>query len=136
MGAFGIVLLVLFVIVCLLLVFMVVIQDQDSEGLGGIFSGAGNAAFGSRSSSVVVKFTYVLGGLFFVIALSLAILNRSTVGNVEKAVRSQGGTTTEWWSPEATTGTQAPQAAPAPQGSSAPQSAPAAPATETTPSSK
>lgn len=127
MGVFGIVLLVLFAIVCFLLVFMVVIQDQDSEGLGGLFSGAGNAAFGSRSSSVVVKFTYVLGGLFFVIAFGLAILNRSTVGNVEKAVRSQGGTTTEWWNPETKTGTTAPQTAPA---------APAAPATETTPSSK
>ena len=127
MGVFGIVLLVLFAIVCVLLVFMVVIQDQDSEGLGGLFSGAGNAAFGSRSSSVVVKFTYVLGGLFFVIAFGLAILNRSTVGNVEKAVRSQGGTTTEWWNPETKTGTTAPQTAPA---------APAAPATETTPSSK
>lgn len=127
MGVFGIVLLVLFAIVCFLLIFMVVIQDQDSEGLGGLFSGAGNAAFGSRSSSVVVKFTYVLGGLFFVIAFGLAILNRSTVGNVEKAVRSQGGTTTEWWNPETKTGTTAPQTAPA---------APAAPATETTPSTK
>jgi len=126
MGVFGIVLLVLFAIVCFLLIFMVVIQDQDSEGLGGLFSGAGNAAFGSRSSSVVVKFTYVLGGLFFVIALGLAILNRSTVGNVGKAVRSQGGTTTEWWNPEAKTGTTTP----------APQNAPAAPATETTPATK
>jgi len=130
MGVFGIVLLVLFAIVCFLLIFMVVIQDQDSEGLGGLFSGAGNAAFGSRSSSVVVKFTYVLGGLFFVIAFGLAILNRSTVGNVEKAVRSQGGTTTEWWNPETKTGTTAPQTAPA-----AP-AAPVAPATETTPSTK
>lgn len=124
MGVFGIVLLVLFAIVCLLLIFMVVIQDQDSEGLGGLFSGAGNAAFGSRSSSVVVKFTYILGGLFFVVAFGLAILNRSTVGNVEKAVRSQGGTTTEWWNPETKTGT------------TAPQTAPAAPATETTPSTE
>ncbi|HPE35638.1 MAG TPA: preprotein translocase subunit SecG, partial [Spirochaetales bacterium] len=40
MGFFAIVLLVLFAIVCALLIFMVIIQDQEGEGLGGIFSGA------------------------------------------------------------------------------------------------
>lgn len=85
MGLFGIVLLVLFAIVCALLIFMVIIQDQESEGLGGLFGGAGNAAFGSRSTSVVVKFTYVLGTLFFVLAFSLAVLNRDRLGNVESS---------------------------------------------------
>lgn len=103
MGVFGIVLLVLFAIVCLLLIVMVVIQDQEGEGLGGLFSGAGNTAFGSRSSNVVVRFTYILGGLFFVIAFSLAILSRSSVGDVEKAVRSQDGQSNEWWSQDAKT---------------------------------
>lgn len=114
MGVFGIVLLVLFAIVCALLIFMVVIQDQEGEGLGGLFSGAGNSAFGSRSSSVIVRFTYVLGGLFFVIAFGLAILSRSSVGNVEKAVRSQDGQSTEWWSQEAKPEAPAGEAAPAP----------------------
>ncbi|HOX92918.1 MAG TPA: preprotein translocase subunit SecG, partial [Spirochaetales bacterium] len=80
MGLFGIVLLVLFAIVCALLVFLVIIQDQEGEGLGGIFAGAGNAAFGSRSANVVVKTTYVLGTLFFVLAFSLALINRSDSG--------------------------------------------------------
>lgn len=103
MGVFGIVLLVLFSIVCVLLIIMVVIQDQEGGGLGGLFSGAGNSAFGSRSSNVVVRFTYVLGGLFFVIAFSLALLSRSSVGDVEKAVRSQETQSSEWWSPDAQT---------------------------------
>lgn len=89
MGFFGIVLLVLFAIVCALLVFMVIIQDQEGEGLGGIFSGAGNAAFGSRSANVVVKFTYILGGLFFVLAFGLALINRSSAGDVEAAARAK-----------------------------------------------
>ncbi len=110
MGVFGTVLLVLFTIVCLMLIFMVVIQDQEGEGLGGLFSGAGNAAFGSRSSNVVVRFTYILGGLFFVIAFGLAILSRSSIGDVEKAVRSQDGQATEWWSQDAK-----PAEAPAPE---------------------
>lgn len=108
MGVFGIVLLVIFAIVCLLLIVMVVIQDQEGEGLGGLFSGAGNTAFGSRSSNVVVRFTYILGGLFFVIAFSLALLSRSSVGDVEKAVQSQDSQSSEWWSSE--TKTDAPDA--------------------------
>jgi len=118
MGVFGIVLLVLFSIVCALLIFMVVIQDQEGEGLGGLFAGAGNAAFGSRSSSVVVRFTYVLGGLFFVIAFGLAVLSKSDADSVEKALRAKEAQSTEWWDQGAT----APEAAP----SSVPETAPAA----------
>jgi preprotein translocase subunit SecG len=120
MGVFGIVLLVLFSIVCALLIFMVVIQDQEGQGLGGLFSGAGNAAFGSRSSSVVVRFTYILGGLFFVIAFGLAILSRSSIGNVEKAVREQGGQTTEWWSQQTPSAPDAAATQPAPAAETTP----------------
>lgn len=109
MGFFAIVLLVLFAVVCALLIFMVVIQDQEGEGLGGIFAGAGSAAFGSRSSNVVVKFTYVLGGLFFVIAFSLALINRGdSLGDVEAAARAQERQGSEWWNAES----QAPGALP------------------------
>jgi preprotein translocase subunit SecG len=101
MGFFGIVLLVLFAIVCALLIFLVIIQDQEGEGLGGLFSGAGSAAFGSRSSNVIVKSTYVLGGLFFVIAFSLALINRGdSIGDVEAAARGQEAQSTEWWNSE------------------------------------
>ncbi|HTX72047.1 MAG TPA: preprotein translocase subunit SecG, partial [Rectinemataceae bacterium] len=72
MGVLGIALLVVFVVVSLLLVIMVVIQDSDSDSLGGLFAGGSGSAFGSRSTNVVVRFTYVLGALFFVTAFSLA----------------------------------------------------------------
>ncbi len=104
MGLFGIVLLVLFAIVCVLLIFMVIIQDQEGEGLGGVFAGAGNAAFGSRSPNIIVKVTYVLGGLFFVLAFSLAIINRGSLGNVEAAAAKKNAVSSEWWN----TKTQAP----------------------------
>jgi len=93
MGVFGIVLLVLFSIVCALLIFMVVIQDQEGEGLGGLFSGAGNAAFGSRSSNVIVRFTYVLGALFFIIAFTLAVMqpkSSNDKGVLQAAQEKQG----------------------------------------------
>ncbi len=128
MGFFGIVLLVLFAIVCALLIFLVIIQDQEGEGLGGLFSGAGSAAFGSRSSNVIVKFTYVLGGLFFVIAFSLALINRGdSIGDVEAAARGQETQSTEWWNSEGQAPTEGlegtepsltvPQESPLPSGS-------------------
>jgi preprotein translocase subunit SecG len=99
MGILGIILLVIFVIACILLIFMVIIQDSDSDSLGGVFAGGSGSAFGSRSSNVVIRFTYVLGALFFVCAFSLALLNKSSVGNVEKAAQGQtkAAANTEWW---------------------------------------
>ncbi|GAB1433505.1 preprotein translocase subunit SecG [Spirochaetota bacterium] len=97
MGIITVVLLVLFSIVCALLIFMVVIQDQEGDGLGGLFANAGNAAFGSRSSNVIVKFTYILGGLFFVIAFGLAILNKSNTNSLDRALKAKEGQSTEWW---------------------------------------
>jgi preprotein translocase subunit SecG len=105
MGVLGIVLLVIFIIVSILLVFMVIIQDEGSDGLGGIFAGAGTSAFGARSSSVVVKFTYVLGGLFFVLAFSLALVNKTSSGDVEALAQKKAKATTnsEWWNAPAQT---------------------------------
>jgi len=117
MGVLGIVLLVIFVIVSVVLVFMVVIQDEGSDSLGGIFSGAGSSAFGARTSSVATKFTYVLGGLFFVLAFSLALVNKGSSGNVEAAAQKKlgGEANTEWWQPSAPASSQpAAQPAPAP----------------------
>lgn len=98
MSILGIVLLILFIIVSILLVFMVIIQDSDSDSLGGIFAGGSGSAFGSRSSNVVVRFTYILGALFFVTAFSLALVNKSSTGNVEAAAQKKAGTAAgEWW---------------------------------------
>jgi preprotein translocase subunit SecG len=99
MGILGISLLVIFIITCILLILMVIIQDSDSDSLGGVFAGGSGSAFGSRSTNVVVRFTYVLGAVFFVCAFSLAIINKSSVGNVEKAAQSQSkdSAATEWW---------------------------------------
>ncbi len=126
MGILGILLLVIFVIVSLLLIFLVVIQDEDSDSLGGIFAGGSGSAFGSRSSNVVIKITYVLGALFFVTAFTLAIINKSSIGNVEAAVKpEQAQTSSEWWK-----GQGAAPATPAQNG--AQPTAPAAGTTNTT----
>jgi len=99
MGILGIILLVIFVIIAILLIFLVLIQNEEGEGLGGIFGGGGGTAFGSRSGNVLTKTTTVLGSLFLVISLGLAIMNRGPVGTgVEQAGRALfDGTATEWF---------------------------------------
>jgi len=82
------VLLVFFVIVAVLLVLLVLIQTEEGDSLGGIFAGSSGSAFGSRSGNVLTRTTTVLGSLFLIISLGLALLNRTPGGTgVEAAAR-------------------------------------------------
>ena len=81
MGILGIVLLVFFVIVAILLILLVLAQDEDGDSLGGIFAGGSGSAFGSRSGNVMTRTTTVLGALFLIISLGLALLHRTPAGS-------------------------------------------------------
>lgn len=122
MGFFAVLLLILFVIVCLLLIFLVIIQDEDSDSIGGIFAGGSASAFGSRASNIVTKVTYVLGALFFITAFSMAIINKSSTGNIEALAvqQTQESGSAEWWKGEAV-----------PEGSTQEQQTPAESTTQT-----
>ncbi|MCL2066121.1 MAG: preprotein translocase subunit SecG [Treponema sp.] len=88
MGILGIVLLVFFVIAAILLILLVLVQDEEGDGLGGIFAGGSGSAFGSRSGNVLTRTTTVLGALFLIISLGLALLNRTPGGSgVEEEAR-------------------------------------------------
>jgi len=99
MAILSTVLLVFFVIVAILLVLLVLVQDEEGDSLGGIFAGGSSSAFGSRSGNVLTRTTTVLGTLFLIISLGLALLNRTSGGTgVEAAGRELSGeaTTTNW----------------------------------------
>jgi len=96
MGAIKVILLVAFVIICILLVLLVLVQNDQGDGMGGLFSGAGTAAFGSRSGSVIHKTTFVLVALFFVVAFGIARLNKNSVPVADlSAVVEEENTTSE-----------------------------------------
>ena len=78
MSILGIILLVLFCIIALLLIFLVAVQDEKSSGLGGIFGGSSDSAFGSSTSTVLSKSTTILAVLFMVLALVVAFVNKTT----------------------------------------------------------
>ena len=98
MSILGIVLLVLFIIVAILLVLLVLAQNEEGDSLGGIFAGGSGSAFGSRSGNVLTRATTVLGALFLIISLGLALSNRSPAGTgVEAAGRALAPNSSNNW---------------------------------------
>ena len=100
MGVIGIILLVAFIIVCALLIAIVLLQNDESGGLGGLLGGAGNAAFGSRSGNVLTRTTYILVTLFFLASFGLALINKApSVSNLDAAVQQvqESDGTSEYW---------------------------------------
>lgn len=101
MGAVGVALIVLFSISAVLLIIIVMLQDEQGEGLGGIFGGGSSSAFGSRSGNVLTKFTSILGAVFIITAFSLAWYNR-TVDDSDLLRAAKENVTNseevgEWW---------------------------------------
>ena len=89
MGVLSIIFLVFFVIAAVLLILLILAQNEEGDGLGGIFAGGSGSAFGSRSGNVLTRATTVLGALFLIISLGLALMNRSPSGSgVEAAGRA------------------------------------------------
>ncbi len=104
MGVIGIILLVLFVIASILLVLLVAIQSEGGSGLGGIFGGGSDSTFGAQSNKVLTKITAIIGGSFLVIALLLAVINKtpSTDSLTDSITVEQVQESTEWWNQSST----------------------------------
>ena len=68
-------LLVIFVITCLLMTLVVLMQRPKQEGLGAAFGGGvTDQVFGARTTNVLQRGTVYLGSLFFLLSLMLAVL--------------------------------------------------------------
>ena len=98
MAVISVILVVLFVILSVFLVALVLLQNGEGEGLGGLFAGSSNSAFGSRSASVLTKVTYVCVGLFFVLAFFLALVNKTPSDRgFQEEVQRELGPRENWW---------------------------------------
>jgi preprotein translocase subunit SecG len=121
------VLLGLHLLVCLCLVAVILVQSGKGGGLaGGAFGGATQTVFGGRGAvDFITRATIVLGVLFFVTSLSLALI--TTRGNV-------GGRSVVSEAARRAAGAAPPAAAPAtgaPAGTAPATPAPATPAPAT-----
>jgi preprotein translocase subunit SecG len=124
------ILLAVNVVVCLLIIFTVLMQRPKSEGLGAAFGGGMTEnLFGAQTTNVLANITRWLGGLFFVLTLTLSMLyaRQSRIGGtpVEQQLLK---------SPPAPAATPAPAVPPGAESSPAPgEPAPAiSPATSAT----
>ena len=128
------VLLGLHLLVCLCLVAVVLVQSGKGGGLaGGAFGGATQTVFGGRGATdFITRATIVLGVLFFITSLSLALITtRGMTGG--RSVVSEAARRASTAAPPATGAPTTPATgAPAPAGSTTP-TAPAAPAKPATP---
>lgn len=69
------VLLVIFVVVCLLMTLLILMQRPKQEGLGAAFGGGvTDQVFGANTTNALQKGTAWLGFAFFALSLTLAVL--------------------------------------------------------------
>lgn len=73
-------LLILHLIVTLSLIGVVLLQRSEGGGLGvGSSQGMGGFMSGRGTANLLTRTTAILGTLFFVLSISLALINRGTV---------------------------------------------------------
>ena len=110
------VLLALHLIICLALVAVVLVQSGKGGGLaGGAFGGTAQTVFGGRGATdFITRATMILGGLFFVTSLVLALLSSQSARRSRSLIQEQARQA----APAAAPAPQRPQA-PATQGSGA-----------------
>jgi len=84
-------LLFLHLIICLALIGVVLIQSGKGGGLaGGAFGGSAQTVFGGRGATdIVTRATMVLGGLFFVTSLALALMTTGQRGPTRSVVQEE-----------------------------------------------
>jgi preprotein translocase subunit SecG len=68
------ILLLLFLLLCVMLSFAILIQEAKSMGLGASFGGdAGDSLFGTSTAEVLKRFTAYLAGIFLLCCLIISL---------------------------------------------------------------
>lgn len=100
MGIIGTLLIILFVIVSVLLILFVLLQDDQGEGLGGLFGGSSASPFGGATNNALVRLTTILGTIFMVSSLLVALVvkspNSSDVVSEARKLNAENGSG-DWW---------------------------------------
>jgi preprotein translocase subunit SecG len=87
-------LLVLHLLICLALIGVVLVQSGKGGGLaGGAFGGSAQTVFGGRGATdFITRATMILGGLFFLTSLVLALMSSGLVVRSRSVLQSESRT--------------------------------------------
>lgn len=102
MAVLSVILLILFCIVSVLLMGVILLQDDQGDGLGGIFGGSNNSSVGLQSGNILTRFTGILAVLFFVLSLSLMMVytknysDAKALDGVEAEINARSGAEKTW----------------------------------------
>ncbi|WP_122049526.1 preprotein translocase subunit SecG [Asaia bogorensis] len=108
-------LLVLNFLVTIALIGVILIQRSEGGGLGiGSSQGMGSFMTGRGTANLLTRTTSVLAGVFMVLCLLLAVLNRGASTNAGSDILAQPPAPTAPAAPAASTTTQTPATTPAP----------------------
>ena len=100
-----------YVVVCLLLLVVVLLQQGKGGDIAAAFGGSGSqAAFGARTgATVLTRATAILGTLFMVGALALALIGQRGPGSVVSGVDAPESSAIEQTIPASETSEQTPE---------------------------
>lgn len=117
------------IFVCLVLMFVVLLQQGKGGGMGAAFGGATTQVFGGRGAgNILTRATAICAGIFMLTSVSLAYLSSSgdralkaRITQESSKKKDQGTKREKSESPPASpSGGAAPSGAPAPSGAAAP----------------
>ncbi|EEC20875.1 putative protein-export membrane protein SecG [Borreliella afzelii ACA-1] len=92
---------VIFVIVSIFIILLVLIQDEQGDGIGGVFGGGSSSIFGAKSSSVAVKITGFFIAFFFIFVVLLSFMNTRRVDNsFLKDIKTENKNSSTFWDNE------------------------------------
>ena len=87
------VLLIIHLFVTIALIGVVLIQRSEGGGLGiGTSQGMGSFMSGRGTANLLTRATAILAAIFFVLSLTLALLNRGTMGPARSLLDTPGST--------------------------------------------
>ena len=86
------ILIILYVVVCIALVVIVLLQSGKGGGLSGIFGsgGGGQTIFGARTGDIMTKSTTILAVCFMVFSLVLAVLSSRQSSSLTEEIEEAG----------------------------------------------
>jgi len=87
---------IIHIVICIVFVFIVMIQGSKSEGLSGLFGGGSGTLLGTGASGFMVKLTTVVGIVFLLSSIVLTIVQSQKPATVmEKSLMKEKSTPAE-----------------------------------------